>query len=65
MSTTNLATEFEVNVPPAELIDVDLLLVDKCNPNKLSRRKFEALKKSIRRFGFVVPVITNKDLLDS
>ena len=40
-----------------------MLKTDKCNPNKLSPRKFEALKKSIQRFGFVVPVIANKDLL--
>ncbi len=59
----SITTEFEITVPPAELIDVDLLRTDKCNPNKLSPRKFEALKKSIQRFGFVVPVIANKDLL--
>ncbi|MGO8805529.1 MAG: ParB N-terminal domain-containing protein [Candidatus Bathyarchaeia archaeon] len=60
MSTT---TEFKIPVPPAELIDLDLLSTDKCNPNKLSSRKFEALKKSIQRFGFVVPVIANKFLV--
>ncbi len=50
-------------IPPAELVDVDRLRVDGDNPNRLSVRRFEALKKSIRRWGFVVPVITNKDLL--
>jgi hypothetical protein len=55
--------EFKIEVPPAELVDVDVFQTDKNNPNKLSRRKFEALKKSIQRFGFVVPVITNKDML--
>ena len=59
----NTTTEFEIKVPPTELVDINLLKTDKCNPNKLSPRKFEALKKSIQRFGFVVPVITNKDLL--
>ena len=59
----SITTEFEIKVPPAELVDVGLLKTDKCNPNKLSTRKFEALKKSIQRFGFVVPVIANKDLL--
>jgi len=56
-------TELEVKVPPAELVDVEALKVDGSNPNVLSPRRFEALKKSIQRFGFVVPVITNWDLL--
>lgn len=56
-------TELEVKVPAAELVDVDTLRVDGSNPNVLSPRRFEALKKSIQRFGFVVPIITNRDLL--
>ena len=28
-----------------------------------SRRQFKALKESIKRYGFVVPIITNRDLL--
>jgi len=58
-----MMTELEVNVPPAELVDVGLLKVDGSNPNVLSPRRFEALKKSIQRYGFVVPIITNRDLL--
>ena len=56
-------TELEVNVPPAELVDVDELKIDQENPNRMSPRRFEALKKSIQRYGFVVPIITNRDLL--
>jgi len=52
-----------VVVPPAELVDVDQLKVDGENPNRLSPRRFEALKKSILRYGFVVPIITNRGLL--
>jgi ABC-type transport system involved in cytochrome c biogenesis ATPase subunit/GNAT superfamily N-acetyltransferase len=55
--------EVYVAVPPVELIDVDRLRVDGQNPNRLSSRRFEALKKSIQRYGFVVPIITNRDLL--
>lgn len=55
--------ESDLVVPPAELVDVEKLQVDGDNPNRLSVRRFEALKKSIRRWGFVVPVITNKDFL--
>jgi ABC-type transport system involved in cytochrome c biogenesis ATPase subunit/N-acetylglutamate synthase-like GNAT family acetyltransferase len=55
--------ELEVIVPPAEIVHVNQLKVDNENPNRLSPRRFEALKKSIQRYGFVVPIITNRDLL--
>jgi len=58
-----MMTELEVRVPPAEFVPVEALKIDKENPNRLSPRRFEALKKSIQRFGFVVPIITNRDLL--
>jgi ABC-type lipoprotein export system ATPase subunit/N-acetylglutamate synthase-like GNAT family acetyltransferase len=59
----NQSDELDLLVPPAELVDVVTLCVDGDNPNKMSVRRFEALKKSIKRYGFVVPIITNKDLL--
>jgi ParB-like chromosome segregation protein Spo0J len=52
-----------VIVPLAEFVDVDRLRVDGENPNRLSPRRLETLKKSIQRYGFVVPIITNWDLL--
>ena len=55
--------ESEVEVPSAELVDVGSLRVDGKKPNRMGVRQFEALKKSIRRWGFVVPVVTNRDLL--
>jgi len=56
-------TELEVKVPSAEFVPVEALKIDNQNPNRLSPRRFEALKKSIQRFGFVVPIITNRNLL--
>jgi len=55
--------ELEVKVPSAEFVPVEALKIDNQNPNRLSPRRFEALKKSIQRFGFVVPIITNRNLL--
>jgi ABC-type transport system involved in cytochrome c biogenesis ATPase subunit len=55
--------EFELKVPPAELVDVERLRVDGQNPNRQSKRQFKALKESIKRFGFVVPIVTNRNLL--
>jgi ABC-type transport system involved in cytochrome c biogenesis ATPase subunit len=56
-------TELEVKVPPAEFVPVEALKIDNENPNRMSTRRLEALKKSIQRYGFVVPIITNRDLL--
>lgn len=50
-------------VPPVELVAVADLKVDLKNPNKMSLQKFDALKKNIVKYGFLVPVITNKDLV--
>ena len=50
-------------MPPAELVDLQKLRVDGENPNKMSARQFKALKKSVQRWGFIVPIITNKDYL--
>jgi ABC-type transport system involved in cytochrome c biogenesis ATPase subunit/N-acetylglutamate synthase-like GNAT family acetyltransferase len=58
-----MMTELDVKVPPAEFVPVETLKIDNENPNRLSPRRFEALKKSIQRYGFVVPIITNRDLL--
>ncbi len=53
----------KTEIPSAELVDVNRLLVDGENPNRMSPRRFKALKKSISRWGFVVPIITNRDFL--
>lgn len=58
-----MMAELDVRVPSAEFVPVEALKIDNENPNRLSPRRFEALKKSIQRFGFVVPIITNRDLL--
>jgi hypothetical protein len=47
----------------AEWLDVGLLKADGKNPNKMSGLQFEALKKNISKYGFIVPIITNQDLL--
>jgi ParB-like chromosome segregation protein Spo0J len=55
--------ELELKVPPAELVDAERLRVDSQNPNQQGKRQFKALKESIKLFGFVAPIITNRDLL--
>ncbi|MEW6295943.1 MAG: ParB N-terminal domain-containing protein [Candidatus Diapherotrites archaeon] len=46
-----------------ELVNVNLLKVDGRNPNRMMSTQKKALKKNIKEFGFIVPIITNKDLL--
>jgi len=50
----------EIKIPTVELIDRNKLIVDKTNPNTMSDRNFDALKEVMKKFGFLVPIITNK-----
>jgi len=52
-----------ISVPRPVLVDVSALKADGDNPNRMSDRQHASLKSSIERYGFIVPIITNKDLL--
>lgn len=53
----------EVRIPLPEKVPIDSLQVDGENPNRISPRAFEELKRQIKKYGFLKPVITNKDLV--
>jgi ParB-like chromosome segregation protein Spo0J len=53
----------DILVPEPEVVTTSALKVDGKNPNKMSREQHDRLKASIKKFGFIVPIITNKDLL--
>ncbi len=53
----------EKDIPDIEIVDINLLKTDDKNPNILSPQQMEALKKNIRRYGFIVPIITNKEYI--
>jgi ParB-like chromosome segregation protein Spo0J len=53
----------EVQVPNVELVEIDKLKIDGQNPNKMSEKQHKALRESILKYGFIVPIITNQDLL--
>ena len=55
--------EKEILIPMSERVRLEDLKFDSCNPNRLSREGMERLKASIRRWGDIVPIVTNKDLL--
>ena len=52
-----------IPIPEAELVDVRRLKLDGQNPNIMSEKQLARLKTSIEKFGFIVPIVTNKDLL--
>jgi len=52
-----------IEIPSSELIQVNLLKTDKDNPNRMTPQQLERLKSSIEKYGFIVPIITNKDLV--
>lgn len=52
-----------MKIPIPKLVDITKLKVDGENPNVMSKKKRTALGKIMKTFGFIVPVITNKDLV--
>jgi len=53
----------QIRIPTVETVPISTLKTDSENPNKMSRQQLDRLKKSIQTFGFIVPIVTNKDLL--
>jgi hypothetical protein len=53
----------EINIPNPEQIPTSQLKADGKNPNKMSRDQLDRLKTSIKKYGFIVPIITNKDFI--
>lgn len=50
----------EIHIPEVKNTDTSELELDETNPNHMNETRYNALKKNIERFGFIVPVITNK-----
>lgn len=53
----------EVQIPESSQVSISLLSIDQQNPNRMTKAQMEALKRSIKKYGFIIPIITNKDLL--
>jgi len=52
-----------ISVPPVILTDINALSSDGKNPNRMSKKQHAALEESIKRYGFIIPIITNADLV--
>ncbi len=44
-------------------VSIEDIKLDNNNPNKMTKDQLEALKEGIKKFGFIVPIVTNKDLV--
>jgi len=53
----------DIQIPEIEMIPIDDLKVDGKNPNKMTSEQERALDANIKKYGFIIPIITNKDLL--
>lgn len=58
MSTQEAA---EIPIPPVEQVPIESLKVDGQNPNRMTATQTESLTESIKRYGFLIPIVTNKD----
>jgi ParB-like chromosome segregation protein Spo0J len=53
----------EISIPMSERVKISDLKFDQDNPNRMSLAQMDRLKASIRRWGDIVPVVTNSELL--
>jgi ParB-like chromosome segregation protein Spo0J len=53
----------EIIIVKPELVATGELKVDGKNPNRMARQEIDRLKRSFELWGFIVPIVTNKDLL--
>jgi ParB-like chromosome segregation protein Spo0J len=53
----------EISIPNAELVATSELTVDGKNPNKMTMEQHDRLASSIKKWGFIMPIITNQNLL--
>jgi ParB-like chromosome segregation protein Spo0J len=55
--------EKEIRIPMSERVKISDLKFDQDNPNRMSRAQLDRLKASIKKWGDIVPVVTNSELL--
>jgi ParB-like chromosome segregation protein Spo0J len=56
--------ETEIPIPMSERVKIsDLKIETEDNPNRMSLAQLDRLKASIKRWGDIVPVVTNSELL--
>jgi ParB-like chromosome segregation protein Spo0J len=55
--------EKEIPIPMSERVKISDLKFDQDNPNRMTRAQLDRLKASIKKWGDVVPVVTNSELL--
>jgi ParB-like chromosome segregation protein Spo0J len=55
--------EKEIPIPMSERVKISDLKFDQDNPNRMSLAQLDRLKASIKRWGDIVPVVTNSELL--
>lgn len=53
----------DIKIPEPEKVPVAKLKTDGDNPNEMTQKQLKALTKNIERYGFIIPIITNKNLL--
>lgn len=54
---------YQISIPQTEIVPLGQLKTDQNNPNRMTKQQLERLLESIKRWGFIVPVVTNQDLL--
>jgi hypothetical protein len=56
-------SEKEIPIAVSERVKIGDLKFDQDNPNRMNLAQFDRLKASIKRWGDIIPVVTNSELL--
>ena len=51
----------KINFRFPELIDISLIIANDYNPNKMPKKEMTLLKESILKYGFLFPILVNKE----
>ncbi len=51
----------KLKIPMVEIVELSSLSIDKNNPNKMTVKQKAALWEGMKKFGVIVPIITNKE----
>lgn len=51
----------KVNFRIPEIVDISLLVANDYNPNKMPKKEMALLKESILKYGFLFPIVVNKE----
>jgi len=52
-----------IRIKKSVAIDINKIKLDETNPNFMTEKEYNGLKKSMEKWGFLAPIVVSKDLV--